>query len=146
MGNKICDNKSVGQIIYKGPEILLIERRNYPRSYALPAGHLDGDDFETAALRETKEETGIVITKNKLVWEGKINNYCKRQNGSYHQWAVFQAEEWSAEAVAGSDAKKVFWAPIDSLKKMALRTAYFLEKYKLNYEQVGELTGKIFGN
>ncbi|MDP1689523.1 MAG: NUDIX domain-containing protein [bacterium] len=59
--SKICDNKSVGQIIYKGNILLMIERKNFPKSYALPAGHLDGDTFDIAARRETKEEVGINI-------------------------------------------------------------------------------------
>src|SRR3989344_5668473 len=143
---KICDNKSVGQIIRNNGEILLIERFNYPQAYALPAGHLDGDNFELAAARETKEEVGIFIEKNKKIWEGTMANQCKREGGSSHSWAIFEAEKWVGHVASGSDAKKAFWSTADQLKKIASRTEYFLKKYGLDYVQVDLVTKKIFGD
>lgn len=43
--------------------IVLIERRNPPHGWALPGGFVDyGESFETAAIREAKEETSLDVT------------------------------------------------------------------------------------
>lgn len=42
--------------------IVLIKRKNPPYGWALPGGFVDyGEPYETAALREAKEETGLVV-------------------------------------------------------------------------------------
>lgn len=45
-----------------GNGIVLIERRNPPHGWALPGGFVDyGESFETAAIREAKEETSLDV-------------------------------------------------------------------------------------
>jgi ADP-ribose pyrophosphatase YjhB (NUDIX family) len=44
-------------------QIVLIERKNPPRGWALPGGFVDyGESIEKAALREAKEETSLDVT------------------------------------------------------------------------------------
>jgi len=143
---KICDNTSVGQIVRKGDEIALIKRENYPQAIALPAGHCDGDPFVKAAAKESLEEVGIAIVRNKLVWEGRILNSCKREGGTFHDWQVFEAEEWSGELKSGSDAREAFWATPEKLRQFVSRTEYFVKKFGIPYVQVGDLTRKVFGD
>lgn len=143
---KICDNKSVGQIIFKGKDLLMIERKNYPRSYALPAGHLDGDTFDIAVRRETKEEVSITILQNQRVWSGTLKNQCSCENGSYHEWQIFRATTWTGNPIAGDDAKIFFWASPEHLQALVARTEYFIKKYKIPYTDVSNLIKAIFGN
>ena len=142
---KICDNKSVGQIIYRGNELLMIERKNFPQSLSLPAGHLDGDTFEEAAIRETQEEVNIKILKNKLVWKKRIPSPCKRENGTFHEVEIYKALEWEGEPRAGDDAKSFFWATPEKLSSLISRTEYFVQKYNIPFSNVKDLTRAIFG-
>ena len=54
---------TVDIIIEVGSKIVLIERKNPPFGWALPGGFVDyGESYETAALREALEETGLRVT------------------------------------------------------------------------------------
>ena len=54
---------TVDIIIEIDDKIVLIERKNPPHGWALPGGFVDyGESFETAAVREAKEETGIEVS------------------------------------------------------------------------------------
>ena len=144
---KICDNTSVGQIILNGGNIAVIERHNYPQAYALPAGHVDGDNPWSAGVeRECREEVGLKILKNKLVLKKELDNPCKREGGSHHLWEIYEAIAWRGELKAGDDAKRAFWKTPEELQAFAARTEYFMRKYNLPYSEVGKLTHAIFGN
>ena len=53
---------TVDIIIEIGDRIVLIERKNPPFGWALPGGFVDyGESYETAALREAEEETGLPV-------------------------------------------------------------------------------------
>lgn len=54
---------TVGVFIFnpKG-EILLLQSHKWPGAYVVPGGHVElGERLEEAALRETKEETGLEV-------------------------------------------------------------------------------------
>ena len=54
---------TVDIIIENAGGIVLIERKNPPHGWALPGGFVDyGESYETAALREAKEETGLEVS------------------------------------------------------------------------------------
>lgn len=143
---KDCNNTSAGEIIWRGDELLMIDRYAYPQAYALPAGHSDGEPLEETALRETSEEVGIVVVEHKLVFDQTVDNPCRRPGGSYHYWQVYEATKWTGKARAGDDAKAFFWADKERLWRLAQRTRYFARKYKLNYWDVGPLVRAIFGD
>lgn len=54
---------TVDVIIEIDDHIVLIERSNPPFGWALPGGFVDyGESYETAAVREALEETGLAVT------------------------------------------------------------------------------------
>ena len=88
---KICDHKSVGMLVWEGDNLLLIERGKPPFGFAIPAGHVDSDTtYEIAAMRELKEEIGLDTEELKLIAEGRRENPCRRQGGTWHYWKVYQ--------------------------------------------------------
>lgn len=143
---KICDQKGAGMVICRDNKFVVIERRNYPESFALPAGHLDGDDHEGAALRETVEETGLIVSLASMLLKEEICNPCKREKGVRHYWSVFKAKDWFGELKAGSDTKTAVWMPIEELRRLMKRTEYFSRSKGIAWYDVGTLTKAIFGD
>jgi 8-oxo-dGTP pyrophosphatase MutT (NUDIX family) len=57
----------------KEPEVLLVTARRNPRNWIFPKGHIEkGETPEEAALRETREEAGVV---GKLIGPAGILEY-----------------------------------------------------------------------
>lgn len=125
-----CDHTSVGVLIVDPEErVLLIEREKYPFGMAAPAGHMDpedGGDPERAALREVREETGLIIAAGGLVRtsiEGRrVSNNCRR-NGQYHNWWVYTTTDYEGDLDPKVDeAKNAGWYDRQALQDLAQRT------------------------
>lgn len=140
---KICDNKSVGVIIRRGEEYAIILRKNYPKAYACIAGHLDGDTFARAAIKEADEEGHIKIILLEEKFKGIFANPCKRSGGTHHEWQVFEATKWTGNLTAASDATEAFWVPLTYINALSERTKMFSQKFGISLEDVSSLTKTI---
>ena len=123
---KVCDHTSVGMLVWKDDKLLLIERARFPFGFAVPAGHVDGDKtFEEAAKRELMEEVGLDTEGMKLVAEGRKENHCRREGGTWHYWKLYQMVVVGDVHGSKDETKQTGWYSKDDIKKLGNRT----EKY-----------------
>jgi ADP-ribose pyrophosphatase YjhB (NUDIX family) len=115
-------------IIRNGERILLIERRKSPFGFAPSAGHIDGKgSYENAAKEEVLEEVGLTPTKISLIKEGRKENPCRRECGTWHYWKIFEVE--TAEALKRSldETKQAGRFSHDQIADLAKRSKDYLE-------------------
>lgn len=130
MNGKRCDHTSVGILVVRGSKLLLIERRRPPIGYAPPAGHVDDDhSFIEAARRELQEEVGVTAENLVLIAEGRKDNPCRRERGTWHYWKIYLADEDGKElALAEAEAKSARWCDLDDLIRLQLRTEAYVKR------------------
>jgi len=109
---KICDNKSVGMLIWKDEKLLLIERKLFPFGFAPP---------------ETREEVGLKLRSLKLVIEGRKDNRCRREGGGWHYWKIYKVEIEGDLNPSKDEAKQAGWYSKDDIKKLTDKTRLYLE-------------------
>jgi 8-oxo-dGTP diphosphatase len=92
---------TVDIIIEVGATIVLIKRKNPPYGWALPGGFVDyGESYETAAVREAEEETGLVVEN---LTQFRTYSDPDRDPRQHTASTIFIAQA-SKEPVAGDDA------------------------------------------
>ena len=118
-------------------EVLLIERANPPYGWALPGGFVDEWEMvESAAIRELREETGLDITLDTLLY---VYSNPSRDTRQHNLSVVFTASVSSNTAVipiAGDDAKEAVFFNVQSLPKLAFDHAEILEDF-LQWSKTG---------
>ena len=114
----------VGVVVWRGEEVLLIQRGKPPRagSWSLPGGMQElGETVRETAVREIREETGIEITVRELI--DVVDTISRDDTGRVRmQYTLvdFSAEWREGEAIAGSDAAGVRWIHPDDLGPLGL--------------------------
>lgn len=128
MSDKSCDHTSVGMIVSRGDEVLLIERRKQPYGFAAPAGHVDDDvTYEVAAERELMEEVGLQANSLKLMLEKDVNNPCRRKDGDWHHWKVYEVSAEGNVRPSEQETKQFCWVSPEKLENLADRTKSYLD-------------------
>ncbi len=129
---KKCDHTSVGMLVWKSSELLLIKRKRPPFGFAAPAGHVDGDtNYEIAARRELEEEVGLKAISLRLIKEEDISNQCYREGGTWHHWKVYEVKVEGKLEGSKDETIIVGWFTKEEIKQFALRTeAYLTGKIK----------------
>jgi 8-oxo-dGTP diphosphatase len=106
--------------IFRGREVLLIQRgKGGPLLgfWSLPGGHIEpGEPVRTAALREVREETGVVAELAGLL---DVHDVIRRdrpgQLTSHYLIAVFYGRWVSGEPAPGDDAAAARFVPLDAV-------------------------------
>ncbi len=102
-------------------KVLLIQRKNDPfkDQWALPGGFVEeGEDLETAAKRELKEESGVVVESMEQV--KAFGAPGRDPRGRTISIAFLSRIFTEANLQASDDAKDARWFPIEKLHEMRL--------------------------
>ncbi len=119
---------TVDIIIEIGNQIVLIERKNGPHGWALPGGFVDyGESYETAALREAEEETGLKVTD---LCQFHTYSNPTRDPRQHTASTVFTAKA-CRPPVAGDDAARAELFSRDKLPPLVFDHAEILNDYFL---------------
>lgn len=111
--------------IFRGPEVLLVQRGKagpIQGFWSLPGGHVEpGEPVRAAALREVREEAGVVAELAGLL---DVHEVIRRDRPgeltSHYLIAVFYGRWVSGEPIPGDDAAAARFVPLDAVQ--ALRT------------------------
>lgn len=128
MATKKCDHTSVGMLVWQDDELLLIERRKFPFGFAAPAGHVDEHgSYEDAARAELKEEVGLTAISMKVILEGRRDNPCRREGGTWHYWKIYEVEAEGEIERSLDETKQAGWYVKDEIRKLAERAQQYVD-------------------
>ncbi|MBD3004835.1 NUDIX hydrolase [Streptomyces sp. 5-10] len=124
-----CSKTSVGVLI-PHPEhpdqFLMFDRNTPPVGTAPPCGHGDGDDPVYAACKESREETGLIVTEVTEILSLWLPNRCRREPGSRphgHHWTVVMASGFTGEIKPSvRETRNMRWMALDDIRKGVDRT------------------------
>ena len=108
----------VGVVCIRGEEVLLIQRGTAPRKgeWSIPGGRIESGETEAqAALRELSEETSV--TADLLT---KITALDADFEGFHYRLHDYLARWTSGKALAGDDADKAKFIPIDQIDTLGM--------------------------
>ena len=114
----------VGAIIIEGDRVLLVKRAHPPiqGQWSIPGGVLEvGELVREAAVREAREETGLVVEPEQLlgVYDRVLRN--DEQRVQYHYVLIdFLCRRVGGELQASSDAVEVRWFTREELPALIL--------------------------
>ncbi|OGS62704.1 MAG: hypothetical protein A3K59_01030 [Euryarchaeota archaeon RBG_19FT_COMBO_69_17] len=110
---------AVGAIVFRGDAVLLVKRGREPNKgrWSLPGGSLEtGETVEAAAVREAREETGVVARALRPAFVG---DYVSRDPDGRVRWHYVLidvlCEYVSGEAVPATDAEEARFVPLREL-------------------------------
>ena len=135
-------------------KVLLIKRNVEPFKdcWALPGGFLRESDntAEECALRELKEETGLILTNNRI-WQLGVSSEAARDPRTRVISLSFIALVTPSEVKGGDDASDAQWFNLNEIPSLAFDHAKILEnakealKQKIHFEPIGyDLLGEEF--
>jgi 8-oxo-dGTP diphosphatase len=128
---------AVDIIIETADGIVLIERKNDPKGWALPGGFVDyGETLEQAAVREAKEETSLSVTSLRLL--GCYSD--PQRDPRRHIISTVFVAQGDGTPQAGDDAASLDIFPLSSLPEpLCFDHRRILEDYE-RQKKAGDLS------
>jgi 8-oxo-dGTP diphosphatase len=124
MSNSAWPRCGASAVIFRGPDVLLVERGKPPLIglWSLPGGHIEaGERARAAALREVREETGAEAEIGALL---DIHEVIRRDErgalAAHYLLAVFLGRWVSGEPKAGDDVTAARFVAIDTVASLPL--------------------------
>jgi 8-oxo-dGTP diphosphatase len=119
---EIHPTPGVGAVVTHDGRLLLIRRGRgaYADQWAVPGGRQRrGETMQEAAVRETQEETGLIVEIGDVVWAGDILD--DAMPPTYHYTVVdFAASLVGGTLRAGDDAAEARWVPLAEIRDLRL--------------------------
>jgi len=114
----------VGAIIVEGERVVLVKRAHPPiqGQWSIPGGVLEvGEMVREAAIREAREETGLIVEPGELLGVYDRILYDAEKRVQYHYVLIdFLCTRVGGELRAASDAAEVRWFTRDELPALNL--------------------------
>lgn len=111
-------------IIEKNGKYLMIDRKLPPFGFAAISGHVDfGEDELHALIREVKEETGLKVTRHKLVFEGIAKTTCV-MGITRHYFYLFVCKGTGKIRKYPMEEKSIAWYSPEEIKKLKLEPVW----------------------
>jgi 8-oxo-dGTP diphosphatase len=132
----------VGAVTVLQGKILLEQRKNEPGrgKWSVPGGIVElGETPEQSVIRETKEETGLVVDNPVLI--DVVSQVTLDENGKvkYHFVIIdYFVRLKSGKLEAASDAASLEWVPLNDVENKDL-TASFRNFFLENYESLKKM-------
>lgn len=128
---------SVGALIERDGKYLLIDRATEPFGFAGIAGHVDeGEDAQSAVVREVKEEVGLDVKDLKLLFEEELGwNWCNKGT-AVHYWYLFRCRTTGDMSRDARETKSAGWYLKEDIKYLKLEPVWDYWFKKLNIIQV----------
>ncbi len=110
-------------IVFNDQNEVLLQRSASNGRWAPPAGYIDpGEAAHTTAVRETLEETGMIVEVKRLVGVySDPSNYAIRRNPSgqiiHYITIVYEATLVGGRLQVSEESTDVGWFPVDQLPK-----------------------------
>ena len=125
---------SVLAIIERNGKYLMEERNIRPYGYSMITGHIDeGEEPIEALRREIYEETGMILLKTELIFEGETKEIECPYNSDYHHWYVFRADIKGEPKLDTREVKSIGWYDLEEIKDLTLSPVaeFWLEELEM---------------
>ena len=124
MSNSAWPRCGASAVIFRGPDVLLVERGKPPLIglWSPPGGHIEaGETARAAALREVREETGVEAEIGDLI---DIHDVIRRDERgalvAHYLLAVFSGRWVSGEPNPGDDVTAARFVALDTVARLPL--------------------------